>query len=108
NIVKNIDYLQSPRKEHPNDTTIRIGKNLQSASVEIDPNEVITQLVPLGATIENNSTTTDTQVSQPRIDIKSVNNGKDYLDIPELQKEFGIIRKSVQWDDVHEPKILLT
>jgi len=108
NGVNYIDYLQSPGKEHPNDTPIRIGKNLQSASVQIDPTEVITQLVPLGATIENNSTTTDTQVSQPRIDIKSVNNGKDYLDIPELQKEFGIIRKSVQWDDVHEPKILLT
>ena len=106
--VNYIDYLQNPGKDHPNDTPIQIAKNLQSASVQIDPTEVITQLVPLGATIENNSTTTDTQVSQPRIDIKSVNNGKDYLDIPELQKEFGIIRKSVQWDDVHEPAILLS
>lgn len=106
--VNYIDYLQNPGKEHPNDTPIRIGKNLQSASVQVDPTEVITQLVPLGATIENNNTTTDTEVSQPRIDIKSVNGGQDYLDIPDLQAEFGIIRKSVQWDDVHEPKILLT
>ena len=106
--VNYIDYLQNPGHEHPNDTPIRIGKNLQSASVQVDPTEVITQLVPLGATIENDSTTTDTEVSQPRIDIKSVNSGKDYLDIPNLQAEFGIIRKSVQWDDVHEPKILLT
>lgn len=108
NGVNYIDYLQNPGKEHNNDTPIRIGKNLQSASVQVDPTEVITQLVPLGATIENDSTTTDTEVSSPRIDIKSVNNGKDYLDIPDLQAEFGIIRKSVQWDDVHEPKILLT
>ena len=108
--VNYIDYLQNPGKEHPNDTPIRIGKNLQSASVQVDPTEVITQLVPLGATIEQNETNPnpDTQVSQPRIDIKSVNGGKDYLDIPNLQKEFGIIRKSVQWDDVHEPNILLT
>ncbi|WP_270333113.1 phage tail protein [Ligilactobacillus acidipiscis] len=108
--VNYIDYLQSPGKEHNNDTPIIIGKNLQSASVQVDPTEVITQLVPLGATIEQNETNPnpDTQVSQPRIDIKSVNGGKDYLDIPDLQKEFGIIRKSVQWDDVHEPAILLS
>lgn len=108
NGINYIDYLQNPGKEHPNDTPIQIAKNLQSASVQIDPTEVITQLVPLGATIENNSTTTDTEVSQPRIDIKSVNDSKDYLDIPDLQQEFGIIRKSVQWDDVHKPDILLT
>ena len=108
--VNYIDWLQNPGKEHPNDTPIQIAKNLQSASVQVDTTEVITQLVPLGATIENNNTSTDsdTQVSQPRIDIKSVNGGKDYLDIPSLQSEFGMIRKSVQWDDVHEPKILLT
>lgn len=108
--VNYIDYLQNPGKDHPNDTPIQIAKNLQSASVQVDPTEVITQLVPLGATIEQNETNPnpDTQVSQPRIDIKSVNGGKDYLDIPDLQAEFGIIRKSVQWDDVHEPAILLT
>ena len=108
--VNYIDYLQNPGKDHPNDTPIQIAKNLQSTSVQIDPTEVITQLVPLGATIEQNESNPnpDTQVSQPRIDIKSVNGGKDYLDIPDLQKEFGIIRKSVQWDDVHEPAILLS
>lgn len=105
-----IDYLQNPGKDHPNDTPIQIAKNLQSASVQIDPTEVITQLVPLGATIEQNeeNPNPDTQASQPRIDIKSVNGGKDYIDITDLQKEFGIIRKSVQWDDVHEPAILLS
>ena len=108
--VNYIDYLQNPGKDHPNDTPIQIAKNLQSASVQVDPTEVITQLVPLGATIEQNeeNSNPDTQVSQPRIDIKSVNGGKDYLDIPDLQQEFGIIRKSVMWDDVHEPAILLT
>lgn len=108
--VNYIDYLQNPGKDHPNDTPIQIAKNLQSASVQIDPTEVITQLVPLGATIEQNeeNSNPDTQVSQPRIDIKSVNGGKDYIDITDLQQEFGIIRKSVQWDDVHEPAILLS
>lgn len=105
-----ISYYQQPGKEHPNDTPIQVAKNLQSASVQIDPTEVITQLVPLGATIENGSpdANPDTTVSQPRIDIKSVNGGRDYLDIPRLQEEFGIIRKSVVWEDVHQPNILLT
>lgn len=108
--VNYIDYLQNPGKDHSNDTPIQIAKNLQSASVQIDPTEVITQLVPLGATIEQNeeNSNPDTQVSQPRIDIKSVNDGKDYIDITDLKEEFGIIRKSVQWDDVHEPAILLS
>ena len=110
NGINYIDYVQNPGKDHIDDTPIKIGKNLQAASVQIDPTEVITQLVPLGATIEQDETNPDpdTQVSQPRIDIKSVNGGNDYIDITDLQKEFGIIRKSVQWDDVHEPAILLT
>ena len=110
NGINYIDYLQNLGKNHTDDAPIKIGKNLQAASVQIDPTEVITQLVPLGATIEQDETNPDpdTQVSQPRIDIKSVNGGRDYLDISDLQQEFGIIRKSVMWDDVHEPAILLT
>lgn len=110
NGINYIDYVQNPGKDHTDDTPIKIGKNIQAASVQIDPTEVITQLVPLGATIEQNETNPDpdTQVSQPRIDIRSVNGGRDYIDITDLQKEFGIIRKSVQWDDVHEPAILLS
>lgn len=108
--VNYIDYLQNLGVDHLQDTPIQLAKNLQSASVDIDPTEVITQLVPLGATIQddNANANSDTAVSQPRIDIKTVNNGKDYIDIPALQSEFGMIRKSVQWDDVHEPAILLS
>ena len=108
--VNYIDYLQNVGVDHSQDTPIKLAENLQSASVDIDPTEVVTQLVPLGATIQddNASENTDTTVSQPRIDIKSVNNGKDYINIPALQAEFGIIRKSVQWEDVHEPAILLS
>ncbi len=107
--VNYIDYLQNPGKDHPKDTPIQIAKNLQSASVQIDPTEVITQLIPLGATIEQDEENPDPDqnVSQPRVDIKTVNNWKDYLDIPNFKEEFGVIRKSVVWDDVHEPAILL-
>lgn len=110
NSVNYIDYLQDVGVDHTQDTPIQLAKNLQSVSVDIDPTEVITQLVPLGATIQddNANANSDTAVSQPRVDIKAVDNGKDYIDIPALQAEFGVIRKSVQWEDVHEPAILLS
>ncbi|MBN7275108.1 hypothetical protein GNF18_08155 [Ligilactobacillus pobuzihii] len=109
NGINYIDYLKDPGSRHTN-TPIKIAQNLRSSSVKIDPTEVITQLVPLGATIENNDpeSNPDTTVSQPRVDIKSVNDGRDYINIPDMRKEFGLIRRSVVWDDVHEPKILLS
>ena len=43
-----------------------------------------------------------------RYTIASVNDGKDYLDIPEFQKEFGIINGAVMWDNIKDPAQLLT
>lgn len=105
-----IDYMTADQGAlHSNDMEIQIGKNMQSLSVQEDPTEIITRLVPLGATIEaDEGSDTETDASQPRVDISSVNNGKDYIDMPELQAEYGIINGTNTWDDVHEPDILLT
>lgn len=43
-----------------------------------------------------------------RYTIAPVNDGKDYLDIPEFQKEFGIINGAVTWDNIKDPAQLLT
>ncbi|WP_069825300.1 peptidoglycan amidohydrolase family protein [Pediococcus pentosaceus] len=43
-----------------------------------------------------------------RYTIAPVNDGKDYLDIPEFQKEFGIINGIVTWDNIKDPAKLLT
>ncbi|GKQ42907.1 prophage P1 protein 52, endolysin [Companilactobacillus sp. RD055328] len=99
-----IDYLKDPGKIHDNDTPIKIGKNLKSSTVEIDPSLVITRLVPLGATVEREGE----HVSNPRLTISSVNGGKDYIDIPDLQNEFGIINGTNVWEDVKEAKNLKT
>lgn len=42
-----------------------------------------------------------------RYTIAPVNDGKDYLDIPEFQDEFGIINGTVTWDDIKDPVKLL-
>lgn len=101
-----IDYLKDPGKEHSTDNQIKVGRNLKSASVEIDPTSVITRFIPLGATIESNNPNGETNVANPRITIASVNGGKDYIDIPELQAVFGVINGTNVWDDVHTPETL--
>ena len=107
--VNYIDYITSDQgKLHENDTQIIIGRNMKSLSVKEDPTAVITRLVPLGATIENDSPNQDTGASNPRVTIADVNDGKDYIDIPVLQNKYGIINGTNTWDDVHEPSILLS
>jgi GH25 family lysozyme M1 (1,4-beta-N-acetylmuramidase) len=102
-----LDYLQNPGSDHQNDTPILLGKNLKSSSVEIDPTSIITRLVPLGSTIESTDEN-NTSAAYPRVTIASVNNGKDYLDIPDSQNEFGIINGTQTWEDVNDASILLT
>ena len=43
----------------------------------------------------------------PRLTMKSVNNGKDYLDNQALINEFGIIEGSIVYDDINTPSTLL-
>ncbi|QLL69795.1 phage tail protein [Lactobacillus sp. 3B(2020)] len=45
--------------------------------------------------------------ARPKLTIADVNGGKDYLDIPDLQKEFGIIEGTVEFDNVDDPNTLL-
>lgn len=102
-----LDYLQNPGSDHQNDTPILLGKNLKSSSVQVDPTSIITRLVPLGATIESTDEN-NTSAAYPRVTISSVNDGKDYLDIPNLQSEFDIINGTQIWEDVNDASILLT
>lgn len=104
-----LDYLTEVGKQHETDTPIRLGLNLKSASVVRDPTAVITRLVPLGATEETTSSESTTgEVSTPRVNIKSVNNGRDYLDDGGLQAQFGVIVGTQIWEDVTQPANLLT
>ena len=105
--INYIDYLADNGHEHKNDTPIKLAKNLISFSVKEDPTEIITRLVPLGATIEQDENgEQDTSASLPRVDVKTVNNGLDYINISPLQTEYGLIVGTQVWDDVHDPGIL--
>ncbi|SDQ04472.1 phage tail protein [Carnobacterium viridans] len=86
-------------------TTINLKRNLKSMSREIDPTEVITRLVPLGAQIDSEDEGS-TDASKARVDIKTVNGGLDYIDDVKLIAEFGIIEKTITFDDVNQPNIV--
>lgn len=78
---------------------IRLSKNLKTIEQERDPTSIIPRLVPLGAKLED---------SDERLTIKSINNGKDYIDDPEAIMEFGLTQECFIWDDVNIPSILLS
>ena len=99
---KYIDYLESVGELQ--NTPIRLRTNLKDMQKEIDPTEIITRLVPLGARLETEG---GSGVSEPRLTIESVNNGKDYIDDQALINEFGIIESNMTWDDVNTPSTLL-
>lgn len=103
--VRYLDYLKSAGERKS--TEIRLAKNLKSLSKESDPTEIITRLIPLGESIESDNEQ-DTDASQKRLTIESVNDGKDYIDDKEAMAVFGIITKSEKWDDITQANRLLT
>lgn len=100
-----LDYLQEPGVDHVTEQAIKLGVNIKSVTNDIDPTEVITRFVPLGSTIDDNN---ESSTAKPRVTIASVNNGKDYIDIPELKAEFGVKTGSEVWNDVTQPENLLS
>lgn len=106
NGIRYLDYLM-PSNVVKN-TEIRLAKNLKSLTKEVDATEIITRLVPLGATIESEDETA-TDASQARLTIESVNGGKDFIVDEESEKAIGtVITKSQAWDDITQPNILMT
>lgn len=96
NGVRYLDYL-SETGVHTS-TEIRLAKNLLTIEQEKDPTQVVPRIIPLGAKIED---------SDERITIASVNDGVDYIDDVEAIETFGLVAKSVTWDDVNYPDILM-
>lgn len=98
-----LDYLAEVGEVK--ETAIELRRNLKDMQREIDPTEVITRIIPLGAREEAPEGETP-DASMPRLDIKTVNNGLDYLDDLALQEEFGIIEGTIIYDDINTPSTL--
>lgn len=100
-----LDYLANVG-EFKNEP-IRLGRNLKEMRREVDPTNVITRLLPLGARIESDDPEA-IDTSQARVTIESMNGGNDYIDDRYLIAEFGIIEGEIVFDDVNTPSILKT
>jgi len=106
NGVRYLDYLWSIGERKS--TEIRLAKNLNSISKEVDPSSVITRLIPLGERIESDDEDA-TDASQARLTIESINDGKDYIIDHAMEELLGtVIVKSKSWDDITQPSILKT
>lgn len=49
----------------------------------------------------------NSNAARPKLTITSVNEGRDYIDIPELQKEFGIINGTIEFNEVTDANDLM-
>ena len=95
--VEYLDYLADSGGQ--NSQPIIFAENLLDLEQYIDASEVCTVLIPYG------KADGDTGV---RLDVKSVNDGKDYIESETGIELFGRVVGTEVWDDVTEPANLLT
>lgn len=102
-----IDYLKEIGKKI-NGSPIMLGSNIKTATRDLSFDGLLTRIVPVGADLDNGtaSETASADIIREQVTIKSVNNGKYWLENAELIEQFGLITKSVTWSDIYSPDIL--
>lgn len=81
---------------------IEFGSNLKDYTKTANAEEIATAIIPLGATVDDG----DDETEDPKLTIKSVNNGVDYVYDETAVGLRGWIFKTVEWDDVTDPNNL--
>lgn len=92
-----VDWLSDYEDVSPQ--SIEFAKNMMDLSLAVDATETYTAIRPIGAEVEGS-----------KIDISSVNEGKNYLINEERAKAYGIIyapAAEATWEDVTLPENLL-
>ena len=84
---------------------IEFGLNLLDYSETTSAEDVVTALIPLGATLEGES---EIEALEKRVDITSVNDGKNYVFSQDAVDQFGWVWATNTWDDVTVPANLKT
>ena len=101
--IRYLDYLSDTDFYRQNTQEIRFGKNLLDYSENMDASDLVTCVIPLGATQEESSI----EGLDERLTISSVNGGVDYVSDSDAVAAYGKIYKTVTWDDVTVPANLL-
>ena len=100
-----LDYLESVGTTRS--TTIEVGRNMRSASKEIDPSGIVTRVVPLGAKITVLDESGNEVETEERLTIADANNGLNYIESEAYAQRFGIKYGTVIFDDVTDANNLL-
>ena len=108
-----LDYLKEIGETKS--TPIALSRNMKSITREKNPSEYVTRLIPLGCKLSKEVTTTDDEgntstemvETEERLDISSVNDGKNYIDDEEAIEAYGIHVSDIEFDDVTEAANLL-
>lgn len=82
---------------------IEFGENLLTYTESNSALELATVCIPLGARQEESSI----EALEERLTVKTVNNNKDYIELSKAVQSYGRITKTVIWDGVNTPSILL-
>lgn len=82
---------------------IEFGENLLTYTESNSALELATVCIPLGARREESSI----EALEERLTVKSVNNGKDYIELSAAVQAYGRVTKTVIWDGVNTPSVLL-
>lgn len=102
NGIRYLDYIKE--YENTNTQTIKFGENLLDFTRNFDWTEIATVIVPLGAKLEESPI----EALEQHLTIESVNNGDDFIFSADAVKVYGWIVKTVIWDNVTTPEMLLS
>ena len=100
--VHYLDYLKEINLLAPQKITF--GKNLLDLKRIRKGADIATAVIPLGAKLKD----AEGQETDKRMTVASVNNGLDYIVDEEAKAQFGLIVKTVSFDDVTDANNLLT
>lgn len=89
-----LDYIDAYTQT--SNQTIEFGSNILSIEEYIDASEVYSIIIPFGKRDDAGN----------RVNVTSVNGGRDYIESPQGLSLFGHIAKVVVWDDVTDPNVL--
>ena len=105
-LVKYLDYIADFDSLSPQ--TVEYGKNLLDVKISRDHTDRVSVLLPLGAKIKDTDAEGQEYETDERVQITSVNGGKNYIIDEEAAAEIGMIWRTEIWDDVTVPGNLLT
>ena len=92
-----LDYIAD--YDNTNTQVIEFGSNLLDYTENADASEIATRVIPLGKRLEESSI----EGLEEYTTIRSVNKDVPYIESTDAIKEYGVVTRTVSFEDVGEP-----